>query len=416
MIRQIPFARPWLGEEEADAVAEVVRSGWVMQGPKVALFEDLFRDRVGSAHACAVSNCTTALQLSLLAAGVGFGDVVITTSHSFIATANAIRACGAEPVFCDIDADTLNLCPQRLATLVETAFERRDDQLWYGDALRLARGESPLAAARLPVGRLAAVLVVHQAGVAADLARILPIADAAGVPVIEDAACALGSEISLDDGATWAPIGRPHGLAACFSFHPRKVITTGEGGMVSSNRAEIDRLVRLRREHGMTVSTLDRDSHATFVPESYVTTGFNYRMTDLQAAMGIVQMSRLAEIIARRRQLGLRMGTGLAAVAGVRAPFCPPYARVNHQSYILLLDDPGRQQRVMGRLKERGVVTRMGITCIHSEPPYREAWPAGCLPASERARADSIILPMHPGLDDDDIDHVVESIRVACND
>src|SRR5258705_9389533 len=206
VLTKIPIASPWVGEEEVEAAARPLRSGWLTQGPEVAAFEREFAAYVGATHACAVSNCTTALHLALLALGVGPGDEVITVSHSFIATANAIRYCGAVPVFVDIDARTFNMDP---------------------DLVRAAIGP-----------RTRAIMAVHQIGMPCDLRQLVPIAKAHGLPLIEDAACAAGSEILWD--GVWQLIGRPHGDIACFSFHPRKVITTGDGGMITTHNAEWD--------------------------------------------------------------------------------------------------------------------------------------------------------------------------------
>ena len=195
-----PITKPTMGDEEIAAAAEALRSGWVSQGPAVARFEQAFAAYVDAPHACAVSSCTTALHLALLAVGVQPGDEVITVSHSFIATANSIRYCGALPVFVDILPETFNLDPNLIEAVVTE--------------------------------RTRAILCVHQIGLPCDLAGILEIAGRHGLPVIEDAACAIGSEIRI--GERWERIGKPHGDIACFSFHPRKVITTGEGGMLTT--------------------------------------------------------------------------------------------------------------------------------------------------------------------------------------
>jgi perosamine synthetase len=274
----IPITAPMLDETEAQAAANVVLSGWLSQGPQVAAFEEEFAQRVGAPYACAVSNCTTALHLALLAAGVGPGDEVITVSHSFIATANVVRACGATPVFVDIDPVSYNLDPTRLA------------------------------AALTPRSR--AILCVHQMGMPCDLADILEFARAQGLPVIEDAACAIGSEIRLN--GAWTPIGAPHADVACFSFHPRKVITTGEGGMLTTRHADWDRRFRLLRQHGMSISDSVRHQTSQVLFEEYPVSGFNYRMTDIQAAIGRRQLQRLPQIIAHRR----RRATVYARLAG----------------------------------------------------------------------------------------------------
>ncbi|HET9148098.1 MAG TPA: aminotransferase class I/II-fold pyridoxal phosphate-dependent enzyme, partial [Acetobacteraceae bacterium] len=220
----IPIAKPLLGQPEADAASKAVLSGWISQGAEVARFEAEFAELVGAPYACAVSNCTTALHLALLAAGVGRGDEVITVSSSFIATANVIRQCGAQPVFVDIGIDDFNIDPDGIAA----AF----------------------------TSKTKAILCVHQMGMPCDLGRILPLARDHGVPVIEDAACAIGSKIL--SGGRWENIGAPHGDIACFSFHPRKIVTTGEGGMLTTRNPEFDRLFRLWRQHGMSVADLVR--------------------------------------------------------------------------------------------------------------------------------------------------------------
>jgi len=247
----IPITKPLMGEPEAEAARRVILSGWTSQGPEVAAFEAEFASMVGAPHACAVSTCTTALHLALLAAGVGPGDEVITVSHSFIATANSIRYCGAIPVFVDIEPDTFNIDP----ALIEPAITERTR----------------------------AILCVHQMGMPCDLARVVAIGRKHQLPVIEDAACAIGSEIFWD--GRWEKIGKPHGDVACFSFHPRKVISTGDGGMITTANPEWDRKFRLLRQHAMSVPDTVRHASNRVIFERYPSLGYNYRMTDIQAAV-----------------------------------------------------------------------------------------------------------------------------------
>ena len=263
---------PVLEKAEAEAAHQAVLSGWVSQGPQVAAFEREFAELMGAAHACAVSNCTTALHLALLAIGVGPGDEVITASHSFIATANAIRYCGATPVFVDIDPATYNLDP-RMADEAVT-------------------------------GRTRAILAVHQMGMPCDLPALMAVASRHNIALIEDAACAVGSQIRVN--GKWEPIGKPHGQIACFSFHPRKVITTGEGGMLTTSDPEFDHKFRLCRQHGMSVPDTVRHGSPQVIFEEYLDVGFNYRMTDIQAAVGRKQLERLPELVSRRRALAAR--------------------------------------------------------------------------------------------------------------
>ena len=390
----IPVARPWMDEREADAARRPILSGWVTQGPEVAAFEREFAAAVGAPHACAVANCTTALHLALRAVGVGPGDEVITVSHSFIATANSVRYCGATPVFVDIEPGTFNLDPR----LVERAL-------------------SP---------RTRAILCVHQMGMPADLAALLAIAKSHGLPLIEDAACASGSEVRWE--GRWERIGRPHGLIACFSLHPRKVITTGDGGMLTTADPRLDQQFRLWRQHAMSVPDTVRHGANQVIFEAYPQLGYNYRMTDIQAAVGREQLKRLPEIVAQRRKLAARYHELLADMPGVQPPPEPEWARSNWQSYCVRLPAGASQQRVMQHMLDLKVSTRRGIMCSHREPAYaEEPWSCGSgdgrcacpggrcarLVESERAQDTAIVLPLFHQLTDGDQQRVVAALRSA---
>lgn len=373
----IPLVIPMVGTAEAEAAAEAVLSGWLTQGPQVAAFETEFAELVGAPHACAVSNCTVALHLALLAAGVGEGDEVVTVSHTFIASANAVRQCGATPIFVDVLADTFTMDP------------------------------AAIVAAITP--RTRAILCIHQMGMPCDLARILPIARAHGLPLIEDAACAIGSEIRLD--GTWQPIGAPHGDIACFSLHPRKVLTVGDGGILTTRNPEWDRLFRLWRQHGMSVPDAVRHQSARVVVENYPTLGFNYRLTDVQAAIGRQQLKRLPWIIARRRELAGDYRALLADIANLHPPSEPHWARSNWQSYCVRLPPKAVQRDVMQGMLDRQIATRRGIMCVHLEAAYADLPQRVPLPASERARDECILLPLFPQMSTAMQHDVVEALR-----
>jgi perosamine synthetase len=392
---KIPFARPWMDEREADAARRVILSGWVTQGPEVAAFEREFAEAVGAPYACAVSSCTTALHLALLAVGVGPGDDVVTPSHSFIATANSIRYCGARPVFVDVERDTFNLDPSRVD------------------------------AAMTP--RTRALLLVHQVGMPCNLDALLAIAQKHHVPVIEDAACAIGSEVRHD--GQWEPIGAPRGDIACFSFHPRKLVSTGDGGMLTTRKADFDAQFRLLRHHGMNVPDTVRHASATVVVESYSIPGFNYRLTDIQAAVGREQLKRLSALVARRRELAARYHALLAGLPGVIRPVEPEWARTNWQTYTIRLAPGVDSRAIMQQMLDAGVATRRGVMNAHREP----AWPkgtwscgpehdtctcsgSGCrwLRVGEEVQDTSIALPLFHQMTFDDQDRVVSALRAAC--
>lgn len=377
---RIPIARPVLGEEEAAAARRAILSGWVTQGPEVAAFEQEFAAAVGSDHACAVSSCTTALHLALLACGVGEGDEVVTVSHSFIATANAIRYCGATPVFVDIIPETFNFDPGRL--------------------------ELAIAA------RTKAILAVHQLGMPCDLEAILAMANRHGIPVIEDAACAIGSEIRWR--GAWQRIGRPHGHVACFSFHPRKLLSTGDGGMLTTHDGQLDAKFRLLRQHGMNVPDTVRHAASQVIAENYPVLGFNYRLTDIQAAIGREQLKRLPDIVARRRALAARYAQNLRDVPGLQLPIEPDWARSNWQTYAVRVDAM-RQRAIMQTLLDAGIATRRGVMNAHLEAAYPpNTWRgAGTLDQSEAAQQSAIALPLFHDLTEADQDRVIACLREA---
>jgi perosamine synthetase len=377
----IPIAMPVLEKAEADAAHEAVLSGWVSQGPQVAAFEREFAELVGATHACAVSNCTTALHLALLTVGVGPGDEVVTASHSFIATANAIRYCGATPIFVDIDPKTYNIDPQQVAEAI--------------------------------TGRTRAILAIHQMGMPCDLPALADVANRHGIPLIEDAACAAGSEIRIN--GQWERIGKPRGHIACFSFHPRKVITTGEGGMLTTSNPEFDRKFRLCRQHGMSVADTVRHGSQRVIFEDYLLVGFNYRMTDFQAAVGRKQLERLPDLVARRRFLANCYKKLLSDVEGLGLPVEPDWARSNWQSYCVRLPERLNQKAVMQALLDQGIATRRGVMCSHREAPYSGDTQRHDLRLSEDVQDHSILLPMYAQMREEDLVRITDALKRELN-
>lgn len=413
----IPITRPYLGDQEVKAVEEVIRSGWVTQGPKIEIFEQDFANYVDSTYACAVSNCTSALHLSLIAIGVKPGDVVITVSHSFIATANAVRHCAAEPVFVDIDPKTYNMSPDGLSMFINQECEYRDNGfLYYKNLDKITSGQSPLAAFRglesingNSIGRVGAIMPVHQMGMPCDMQGILSVAQRYNIPVVEDAACALGSEISFHGHNNWDKIGRPHADIACFSFHPRKIITTGDGGMIVSNNKKYIAKLKLLRQHGMSISDVKRHSSRELVFERYVTEGWNYRLTDIQAAIGIEQLKKLPEIIQKRITLAKWYNDALSALEWLKTPYEPSWCKTNYQSYPVRISKPVTRNELMSLLLSNEIGVKPGIMNAHKEPPYLEiGW---SLPCSEAARDEVILLPLYPGMQESDVAQITELIR-----
>ncbi len=370
----IPITMPYLGEEEAQAAACAIRSGWIAQGPLVARFERALAERLGVAHVVATSNCTTSLHLAMLCSGIGPGDEVIVPSFTFIATANAVIYVGAKPVFVDIGPRTYNLDPSKVVAAITE--------------------------------RTRAIVPVDQIGLAADLNPILAIARRHHLRVIEDAAPALG--------ATYR--GRPVGAISpvtCFSFHPRKSITTGEGGVIATNDAELAARARVMRSHGASISDLARHQASTVTIEAYEELGYNYRMTDIQAAIGIEQLKKLDDVLARRRRLAERYNALLAGLAGVETPYSPEGAPHTYQSYCVRLD-PARtppREAIMARMLARGVATRRGVMAIHEEPYYLNRFGKVSLPVTEAATRATLLLPLYATMTEPEQDRVVAALR-----
>jgi dTDP-4-amino-4,6-dideoxygalactose transaminase len=377
MTRRVAISAPATGEEEWQACREPLLSGWLTQGPQVAAFEKAFAERHQVAHAIAVTSCTTALHLALAAAGVGPGDEVIVPSFTWVATANAVLYCGATPVLADVDRTTYNV-----------------------DVDSVARKVTP---------RTRALIAVHLFGRCADvdaLRAVLP----AGAALIEDAACAAG--------AAWQ--GRPVGTlgtVAAFSFHPRKSVTTGEGGMVTTNDAQLARRVDQMRNHGATVSEEQRHSgpRPYLLPEFDVL-GYNYRMTDLQGAVGLVQLRKLDTFIDERARWAAWYRDALGGIPWLRLPDEPRGMRHGWQAFVTYVDPrraPAARNDIMQRLEQQGIATRPGTHAVHMLAYYRERFGLtdGDFPGARDCAEQTMAIPLHNRMSAEDYEYVAACLR-----
>ncbi len=370
----IPLMRPWLGEEEAQAVREVILSGWVSQGPKVAEFERQIAALVGARHAIATNAATTALHLMMQVLGIRPGDEVILPAFTCMANANAVIIAGAVPVFADIQRDSYNLDPEDVARRI--------------------------------TARTRGVMVVDQIGLPADLDAFKALAGQRDLLLFEDAATALGARYR----------GRylgGHGVPAVFSFHPRKVIATGEGGMlVIDDDAQAER-AQVLRATGASISDLKRHEAKGALFQQYFEYGYNYRLTDMQAAMGIVQLTKLERILAARRDQARRYQDLLGPIDEIRPPFEPDYARSAYSSYCVRLQPSARvgADEVVQRMARYNVSCRRGIQPLHHEPYFASTMSGLRLPETEAAARDTLFLPIFPGLTDAEQVQVVERLK-----
>jgi dTDP-4-amino-4,6-dideoxygalactose transaminase len=371
----IPIAKPYLTADEAQAAYDTILTGWITQGPRVAEFEEKFAAYTGARYAVAVSNCTTALHLAMIVAGIKEGDEVICPSMSYVATANSIKYVGAKPVFAEVNPETYNL--------------------------DVADTEKKITA------KTKAILLVHQIGMPADIDAFKALAAKHKLELIEDAACAAGS--SYKGGK----IGSHSGLV-CFSFHPRKVISTGDGGMITTNNEAYYKRMKLLRQHGMSVNDRVRHESSKIIFEDHIEVGYNYRMTDIQAAVGVKQLEKLDWIVAERRKIAMQYHKAFKDIDCIRLPIEKEGYFSNYQSYSIYLENncPLSRNEIMQKLLDAGISSRRGIMTTHRETAYSTEYAGLSLPVSEKACDNSIILPLYIPMKQADIDSVIESFRM----
>lgn len=368
---KIPIAKPYLDEAEAQAAYDTVLSGWVTQGPKVAEFEDKFAKYVGSKYAVAVSNCTTALHLSMIVAGIKEGDEVICPSMSYIATANCITYVGANPVFAEVNEE-FNL-----------------------DIYDVLKKITP---------KTKAILLVHQMGMPADIDEFQKLCKERELILIEDAACAIGSEYKGDK------IGS-HSDLVCFSFHPRKIITTGDGGMITTSRKDYSDRLKILRKHAMSISDLDRHNSKEILFEDHLEIGYNYRMTDIQASVGIEQLKKLDFIVEKRRDIAKKYIDSFRNISFLKLPMEKDAYKSNYQSFCILLKEncPISRNDLMQKLLEKVISSRRGIMTAHQESAYRSRNEK--LPKSEYLRDNSIIIPLYYSMTEKETNYIITNIK-----
>jgi len=369
----IRLTRPSIEGDDLEAVREALASGHLVQGPRVAAFEQAIAEQVGVAHAVVVTNCTAALQMALMALGVGPGDLVVVGAYSWPTTANVVELCGALPVFADVDPETFNLRPDALEETLQRLFR------------------SPQVGRRVK-----AIIPIHTFGQIADMPRLMAVADRFGVPIVEDAACTLGASLGGRQAGAWGAMG-------CFSFHPRKAITTGEGGAIVTNDERFARYLRSLRNHGQ-----DFDAGT---PDQFIMPGFNNRMTEFQAALGVTQMAKLQRVIRARRELAERYDRILdpaLARGGARAPD----ERHVFQSYVVLLprEVAGERARLIVDLRARGVEAQIGTWHMPLVTYYRTRYDykPGDFPVCDDVSARALTLPLYEGMTADEQHEVAD--------
>ncbi len=386
--QDIPITKPLFGPEEAAAVARPLESGWVVQGPYVKEFEDRFSAYTGAPHSVAASSCTTALHIAVAALGLKPGDEVIVPAFTWVATANVVEYMGARPVFCDVDLATYNIDVRQIESLVTP--------------------------------RTVGVIPVHLFGLCADMGAVLDVARARGLWVVEDAACAFGAWYGGRHAGTL-------GDAGCFSFHPRKSITTGEGGMVTTGSESLDALSRSLRDHGASRSDLARHTgESAFLLSEYPHLGYNYRMTDIQGALGCAQMDRADWILGERRRRAALYDEMLAGLGWLRTQAVPEGYVHGYQAYVCLFrpEEPTaasvarlseRRNRLMSALERRGIATRQGTHAVVLQGYYESKYGLRPeqFPNAYAADRLTLALPLYPQMTDEEQARVCDALRGA---
>jgi perosamine synthetase len=373
---QIPLLRPWLGEEEIQAVADVLRSGWICQGPKVMEFEQALASWIGVEHGVATNACTSSLHLALHLSGVRAGDEVIVPSSTCMATANAIHHAGGTPVFADIDPRTFNLDARSAEEAITS--------------------------------RTKAILVVHQIGLPADIAAFQELVRRKHLAIVEDGACSLGATYR---GKRVGALGSP----TCFSFHPRKMVTTGEGGLIATSDAALAAKARVLRATGASSSDLERHQAKGTLVQQYEDVGYNYRMTDLQAAIGLVQLRKLDAMVTERTAQAKYYDELFRNIEEIDPPYVPSDSTHAYSSYLITLrrNCPLRRDELLKQLADQGISCRVGIQPLHQEPFYSAQWGRTVFPHTEAAAKNTLFLPIFPGLRPDQQDQVMRAIQHA---
>jgi len=373
----IAIAKPYLSADEAQYAYDTILSGWVTQGPKVQEFEEKFAAYMGSKYAVALSNCTTALHLAMIVAGIKEGDEVICPSMSYVATANSIKYVGATPVFAEVN------------------------EFYNLDVNDVEKRITP---------KTKAILLVHQIGMPADIDAFKALCEKHGLKLIEDAACAAGSAYK------GKKIGS-HSDLVCFSFHPRKVITTGDGGMITTGNEEYYKRLKLLRQHAMSVNDRERHSAGKIIFEDHLEVGYNYRMTDIQAAVGIKQLEKLDMIVTERRKIAERYKAVLDSVSGIVLPQEPSNYFTNYQSFSIFIRPDAKVSRnhFMELMLEKGVATRRGIMTAHRESAYKNEFKDMALPVSENYSDNSVLLPLYFPMNNEDVEKVIAAVKEIFN-